>query len=110
MCCCFLSGSDVVLCLAGGHVDLRRLPDSLDPLRRGFCGVGLRLPGLSAHSRFCYPDAVGKVIGHVQPHHLPGGGPETLLHQVRLFQGPEGTQAFSEDQVLRCCLRRLFPS
>lgn len=86
-------------CFAGGHVDLRRIPDSLDPVRGGFRGVSVRLARLSAHTGVCYSDAVGQVVGHVQPHHLSGGGPQTLLRQVLLFQSPKGTQALSEDKV-----------
>lgn len=72
-------------CFAGGHVDLRRLSDSLDPLRSGFRGVSFRVAGFSAHSCFCHSHVVGQVLGHVQPHYLPGGGPQTLLCQVCLF-------------------------
>lgn len=69
----------------GGHADLRRLPHRLDPLRGGFGGVSVWCARFSAHSRVCHPNVAGQVLGHVQPHHLPGGGPETLLRQVCLF-------------------------
>lgn len=69
----------------GGDADLRGLPDRVDPLRSGVRGIGFRRARLCAHSGLRHSHAAGQVLRHVQPHHLPGGGPEDVLHEFLLL-------------------------
>lgn len=71
--------------LPGGNADLCRLSDCLDPLCSGVGGVGVWKARLCAHPCVCHPHIAGQVLSHVQPHHLPGGGPEKFLQKVLLF-------------------------
>lgn len=89
-----------VLCPAlGGDADLCRLPDRMDPVCGGVRGVGVRRAGLCAYPGVSHSDIAGQVRGHVQPHHLPGGGLEEILHKFRLLQSPAGTHAFQKVKV-----------
>lgn len=69
----------------GGHADLRRLPDCVDPVRSGVCDIGIRRARLCAYFGLCHSYTAGQVLSHVQPHHLPGGGPEDVLHEFLLL-------------------------
>ena len=80
--------------LPGGNADLCRLLDSLDSLCDRVRGVCVWGPRLSAHPCVCHPHLAGQVLSHVQPHHLPGCGPEKLLRKILLSSGPGETQAF----------------
>lgn len=69
----------------GGDADLRGLPDRMDPLRSGVCDIGLRGARLCAYSGLPHSHAAGQVLSHVQPHHLPGVGPEDVLQAFLLL-------------------------
>lgn len=69
----------------GGDADLRGLPDRMDPLCSRVCDIGIRGTRLCAYSGLRHSHAAGQVLSHVQPHYLPGGGPEDVLHEFLLL-------------------------
>lgn len=71
--------------LPGGNADLCRLLDSVDPLRSGVSGVSVWRARLGANTRVCHSHVACQVRSHVQPHHLPGFGPEKFLCKILLF-------------------------
>ena len=78
---------------------MRRVFNSLDPIRGCVCVVCVWGARLGPNSRVCNTHPAGQVLSHVQPHHIPVHRLQKLIHEKLLFQSFEETETLQQFKV-----------